>query len=139
MSRRAFVRVRVAGKVNFDKLGVVEPAVRWRILENREGRRIRIYGYSAHAATGPWFGYEREDLINAPCTHCGRSGVFGGKLESHWCPGNLGNDSAGDSVPCPSNAKGHDCKGEPSMSWHGAKQWHIAGNHWGYEEWAEIV
>lgn len=121
--RRSVLRTRVTGKVDFASLGVAKPILRWFTLENNIGERVRVFGYTAFLHDGPWFGY--SDLKLAPCSHCGRSGVFGGRLKSHWCPANWD----GKALPC---GKAHDCKGEPSMSFHGVKSWPV-------QDWREIV
>lgn len=96
-------KIRHPGKVDYTNLGKV--GKRWYTLEDHHGKRERVYGYKSD---GRWFGYTRSTLANAPCSHCGRTGVFGRRLRSHWC------------ATC---AKPHDCKGEPSMSWHGCGIW----------------
>lgn len=97
----AKLRVRHPGKVNYEALG--QPHLRWRTLQGPGGVRLYVY---AHESGGRWLGYTRAGLKEAPCSHCGRTGVFGGHVKSHWC------------ADCK-----HDCKAEPSMSWHGCGIW----------------
>lgn len=93
------------------------PVHRWRTLVNADGQIRSIYGYKGGTEKAPrWFGYTREELKNAPCTHCGRIAVFSAEDPDfkgvHHCPGEYG----GQSLPCKDR---HACTGRPSMSWHG--------------------
>ncbi len=127
---------RTPGTVNWDDLGKEPlPAVRWRILRSAMTNEvIDIFGYAIDDEKGPWVGYDRKHLHEAPCTHCGRRqfahwGKEGPSANRfHLCPGNLGADSMGNVVPCPYDGLRNDigehvCDGIPSMSFHGVCRW----------------
>jgi len=103
---------------------------RWRTLESPDGQTRIIYGYKGGTATSPrWFGYTREELKQAPCTHCGRINVFDASdpdfATPHICPADYG----GQPLPCKER---HPCTGRPSMSWHGCPMY--VGVSWSEQE-----
>lgn len=127
---------RTAGAVDWEQLGKEPlPHTRWRMLQSTTTlQTLEIFGYSIDDVKGPWVGYDRKHLHEAPCTHCGRRqfsewGVIGPTANRfHLCPGNLGADSMGNVVPCPydglrNDANEHVCDGIPSMSYHGVSRW----------------
>lgn len=83
---------------------------------------VHIFGYNSHA-DGPWFGYTKAMLKDAPCCHCGQTNIFHQLTWTHICPGWYD----GVRLPCQDD---HACKGEPSMS-AGAPMWRS-------EDWIEV-
>lgn len=136
--------VSAPGQVNYDTVGERPEFMRWRRLRHAStGKSIEIYGYTVKQTLGPWVGYEKHRLDEAPCVHCGQTNVFQtmaeGKQGFHLCPGHFAlPDSAGQLVPCghrgSTNDKGeHVCMGKPSMSYHGAGRWTVV------DGWTEIT
>ena len=90
--------------------------IRWRklrpisgnVVSTREADLVHMYGYSV-GPYGPWFGYPKGSLQDAPCSHCGQTGLYQNEQWRHHCPGIF------EGVPC-SLLEDHLCKGEPSMS-----------------------
>lgn len=110
-----------AGKVDFKNLWKNEcerrRRIRWRTLQSTHNSGlVSIFGYAVNP-NGPWFGYVLPDLINAPCVHCGQSGVFRPETWVHECTGFY----QGHRLPCaegiPALETSHPCRGEPSMSY----------------------
>lgn len=118
---------RAPGKVD---MHAARPPTRLRTLVNIEsGETIEIYGYAGHPpCDGPWFGYLVSELTEAPCKHCGQTGVFQPGNWGHVCPGYWDMRSK-DKVKLECEP-GHTCEGAPSMSFHGAGQW-------SFKEWEE--
>jgi hypothetical protein len=87
-----------------------EKHIRWRTLRKipDDGLTIQIFGYACHAI-GPWFGYAKTNLREAPCSHCGQIDIFQHSEWTHVCPGYWDNQQ----LPCLAD---HACRGEPSMS-----------------------
>lgn len=110
-----------AGKVDYKNLwkNMQDRAkhIRWRKLVPRldmpvrsvEIATIEMFGYAC-AEGGPWFGYPRVSLIDAPCSHCGQTGIFQNESWRHHCSGRLPGG-----VQCPL-LEDHLCRGEPSMA-----------------------
>lgn len=125
--------VRHMGEVTRESIAqLTQKPVRWRILQNTKTREIvRFFGYGIGTG-GPWVGYPGLKIKEAPCTHCGQLafGLWGTQAEqaTHECPGHLGKDSLGVTVPC-GTGEPHECTGLPSMSYHGVYRW-TALNNW---------
>ena len=128
-----------AGKVDLKNLWKNESErqrrIRWRTLQGTQnGAMVSIYGYAVHP-DGPWFGYLLPDLINAPCVHCGLTGVFRSESWVHECPGSY----QGHRLPCsegvPLIDASHPCRGEPSMSYAA-----VTGGPslWRSDDWREV-
>lgn len=127
-----------AGKVDSKNLWRREQErmrrVRWRTLQ-RAGTSalVSIFGYAVHPG-GPWFGYQWQDLMTAPCSHCGRTGVFTESSWEHECPGSYD----GHRLPCaegiPHHLKAHPCDGVPSMSYAGDR----GPSLWRAKDWKEL-
>lgn len=115
------------GSVDYDHLGPPLKKERWYTLRARDGKTVQIYGYRSPLG---WTGYDREGLLDAPCSHCGRVGL---SLSPHICRGYwIGRENE----PCAydgmkANNGEHVCSGMPSMAWHGVKVWKREG-------WSEI-
>ena len=115
-----------AGKVDYKNLwkNMQERAkhIRWRKLVPRldaaiDGAVIEMFGYACQSG-GPWFGYPRNSLQDAPCSHCGQTGIFQHESWRHHCPGYLPGGKQ-----C-SLLEDHLCRGEPSMA--AAPMWRAA-------------
>ena len=140
-----------AGKVDYKNLWKNaqqrDKRIRWRTLKSpHTGAVVAIYGYAVQP-DGPWFGYTLQDLVHAPCVHCGQTGVFRPQSWVHECPGIY----QGHRLPCSEGVSlsqaSHPCRGEPSMSYAGPAYGvgdGLTGHHsggpalWKLTDWVEV-
>ncbi len=83
--KRAKVRYRNAGRVDYEALGKPVEYLRWWTLRGTEGafrnstgKTVKVFGFSGFGTKtdGPWFGIRVERITQAPCQTCGLVGVF---------------------------------------------------------------